>query len=197
MGTDPGRRFTLVDAMILVASVAAGMGWIHGNLDPHSFTALWYFYRGRSFASAVKQAMLFVWPMLLAPTLATLVLRVRPPRPPGRRLARQPGLVAGCAATLAVAVVFLPAVVALAAGVPAYNDHTGYPLGYWGYVTMGVAIPEAVGMAVSAAWMTLALGGSWRAERSWVDRLGRALGLCWIALFAICAALHVVEVLRH
>jgi hypothetical protein len=38
--------------------------------------------------------------------------------------------------------------------------------------------PAAYGVA--GAWLALALAGWWRPEPSWVDRLGRALGLGWL-----------------
>lgn len=36
------------------------------------------------------------------------------------------------------------------------------------------------GVAIMAAWLTLMIGGRWRTEASWVDRLGRAMGIYWI-----------------
>jgi hypothetical protein len=34
--------------------------------------------------------------------------------------------------------------------------------------------------AVVVAWVILLLSGRWRSEPSWIDRLGRALGVFWI-----------------
>jgi hypothetical protein len=36
--------------------------------------------------------------------------------------------------------------------------------------------------AVAGAWLILLLAGWWRPEPSWIDRLGRVLGLGWIVL---------------
>jgi hypothetical protein len=36
------------------------------------------------------------------------------------------------------------------------------------------------GWAVCAAWTVLWLAGVWRAERSWIDRTGRVLGVYWV-----------------
>jgi hypothetical protein len=44
--------------------------------------------------------------------------------------------------------------------------------------------PEA-GFAVAGAWLALALGGRWRPEPSWIDRLGRAVGWLWIAALMV------------
>jgi hypothetical protein len=43
------------------------------------------------------------------------------------------------------------------------------------------AIPSEIGCAVAAAWIVQATGGRWRSEPSWIDRMGRILGIYWIA----------------
>ena len=58
---------------------------------------------------------------------------------------------------------------ALAAYTPAVVASFGTPAGY----------------AVAATWVVLAASGRWRPEKSWVDRLGRALGLAWICITAL------------
>jgi hypothetical protein len=39
-----------------------------------------------------------------------------------------------------------------------------------------------VGLWIAGAWLILALSGSRHREKSWIDRLGRALGASWIAI---------------
>jgi hypothetical protein len=34
--------------------------------------------------------------------------------------------------------------------------------------------------AVAGAWLALVLSGRWRPEPDWIDRAGRAFGVCWI-----------------
>jgi hypothetical protein len=41
-------------------------------------------------------------------------------------------------------------------------------------------MPPFVGLSVVVSWMTLLVGRQWRAERSWIDRLGRAIGIWWV-----------------
>jgi hypothetical protein len=41
--------------------------------------------------------------------------------------------------------------------------------------------PIIIGLAVLTSWTTLLVGCRWRAERSWIDRIGRMLGVYWIA----------------
>jgi hypothetical protein len=38
---------------------------------------------------------------------------------------------------------------------------------------------------VLGAWMILALSGRSRPEVGWIDRMGRLLGSCWIAMWLI------------
>jgi hypothetical protein len=52
-------------------------------------------------------------------------------------------------------------------------------------------IRRDVAVAVAATWITLAIVGRWRPERTWDDRLGRSLGVVWI-VFYLCAPLHVL-----
>jgi hypothetical protein len=44
-----------------------------------------------------------------------------------------------------------------------------------------------VGIAVAAAWLTLALNGRWCPERSWIDRSGRVLGVLWIGMSVLAS----------
>jgi hypothetical protein len=39
---------------------------------------------------------------------------------------------------------------------------------------------QDTGLAIAALWIILALGGRWRASRDWFDRLGRLIGAGWI-----------------
>ena len=59
------------------------------------------------------------------------------------------------------------------------------PFPYW-YISNAMHVkiiprPYAA-CAVCGAWLTLFLAGSWRPERSGVDRLGRAVGVGWIVI---------------
>ncbi len=42
-------------------------------------------------------------------------------------------------------------------------------------------------VGVRGIWLGLAASGRWRPERSWVDRLGRVLGVAWIAITILAA----------
>jgi hypothetical protein len=45
--------------------------------------------------------------------------------------------------------------------------------------------PLLLSGAVAVAWLALAVTGRWHPERSWIDRLGRALGLGWLVIFLL------------
>ncbi len=170
------RRFVLIDGMILVAATAVGFallrvyqGSIAVDMDK---SLLWqHHYWGRVDAA---QPLLWSW------TMAAVVLRLRRPRPEIRRLLRQPGAVAcwvGALITVGMGALTLAVdvIVHRIAGVdrelnrPAIKDFFLFS-------------PWVIGAAVASAWMILWLDRRWRAEPSWVDRLGRVLGVLWIAL---------------
>ena len=44
---------------------------------------------------------------------------------------------------------------------------------------------EIVGGVALGAWATLAATQCWRTEPTWIDRLGRVLGVCWIFLLIL------------
>ena len=55
-----------------------------------------------------------------------------------------------------------------------------FDAGCWGVQMAAFSAP--CGCTVAAIWLLLVLSGRWRPERSWIDRLGRLLGVVWIAV---------------
>ena len=105
---------------------------------------------------------------LLGMTPAFLLVRLRRPRPPIRALLRQPGSVAG------LAIIFGQVWV------------TGWLHRlFFGRLNDPTVTAIAVGGTVTLAWALLALSRKWEAERSWVDRLGRLLGVAAIVTGAV------------
>ena len=51
---------------------------------------------------------------------------------------------------------------------------------YWLVYSVTEASPIAV--AVLASWTLMAALGRWRAEATWIDRAGRAIGFSWVAM---------------
>lgn len=121
-------------------------------------------------------------PLLTAWTLAWCVLRFRRPRPCWRRLIRQPGVAVGFAAILAW---FVGGGVAL---IWWLDVHHSVPE----WIDFGIVLLASAtmfgGFGVLASWTGSILDGSWRPERSWIDRMGRVLGVGWIT-FSIPSAI--------
>jgi hypothetical protein len=114
-------------------------------------------------------------------TMAVLLMNLRPPRPRWRRMARQPGMAACCTATVPIIVALIGFTywrLTLEPNTRLFcEDWRGDSLfGYCGYTA---------GLWVLAAWLTLALSGRWRAERSGIDALGRLVGVVWLLILAI------------
>lgn len=174
------RRFTLLDAMILVAATAAGLAGMR-LYYPEFLTEARYRPDPHGWAISVILWVEASLPLFLAWTLAFLVLRFRRPRPPIRRVLRQPGP----AAVSAVALTFASGTMTFA-GVAALRMHLyqGY-FDNWLYselASLKNLVPFCCGPAVASAWMVLVLGCRWRSEPSWIDRFGRFLGWFWIVL---------------
>jgi hypothetical protein len=180
MPAEPPRRFHLVDGMILVAATGAGFAWARFNFGPEGQIAgLWSksATSTRWLADGITAGLMGTLPVLFTWTLAVLAIRLRRPRPRMRVLARQPGFVGCSAACLAVSLCSVMPILSLAAGKDAHVVRW-FLLNY---------TPEPA-FAVFGAWFSLALGGSWRPEPSWIDRTGRILGLGWFLANAVNAA---------
>ncbi|HEV3163064.1 MAG TPA: hypothetical protein VGZ22_03405, partial [Isosphaeraceae bacterium] len=115
-------------------------------------------------------------PFLAAWTPALLLLRLRKPRPRLGRIARQPGAVACAVATTAMTIVALWILALWAAGVSGRVLHAS---------VLFVNYSQLVGFAVVGGWASLALGGRWRQEPSWIDRAGKLAGAAWIVATAL------------
>ena len=49
------------------------------------------------------------------------------------------------------------------------------------WIRIGMQPAFLVGGAVVSIWIVMGLSGTWRAEPSWIDRAGRALGIYWVS----------------
>jgi len=209
------RRFSTFDLMILVAAAAVGL-WLKRHAPPY----LWpggAKYGPESTVFLIWEATLEIFPFLipLAPTL--FVLHLRRPRPSLRRLSLRPGFAACLAATIGLGVGSLTQalreVVALMTRTGAIAKLPSPPFMTWpagtpdvpepmGATTNGlsriVLVPiehghaPAVATAVVVAWAMLAVGGRWRPRPTWIDRVGRLIGLAWIAVATTLLASVVV-----
>ena len=185
MRTDVRRRFGVADGLILVAATAVGLAtsrWLAPDLTLQQFSEYVTKPRDgrRSLTFFILQltaelSSVFVIPGLVAWTVACLLLRLRRPRPPWRRLSRQPGTMACLIATVAI-------------GLSAAFGAIGWVMEdqrddamEW-LAVQSLAVPPQAGAAVFWCWVTMALSGRWRPEPTWLDRLCRLLGLAWLTM---------------
>lgn len=153
--------------MIFVAATAMGLA---GGLAPHGRP-------GHRTGWQHDPVIGSVW-LALALTMATLIARLRSPRPRWARLTRQPGFLASVAvaATLVVAVISLGEglVGAIAEGV---GDIDRAQL-FW---SLGTSLNFNARYAVVTAWSIQVISCRWRPAPCWLDRLGLAMGGYWVA----------------
>jgi hypothetical protein len=174
-----GRKFSILDGMIVVAATAISFAWTRSEIQ-HILRFQVGIPAGIRFSLWIPIPI----PSLVSATIAVLVLRSRRPRPRWRQLVYQPGTVA-CAGIILVAA--LQAVLfALALGlnqIPALSFDRS---------AIGPQIHPALlhsaanwGLAVIGVWLALVCVRRWRAEDSWIDRAGRIIGSCWIAMYFV------------
>ena len=178
------RRFTLLDGMILISATAAGFALMRPTMEdlPSNFPFEGMFFSYRSIVSGVSYLFLSTTPLFSAWSFCLVLLRLRPPRPSLHRLFRQPGLVASISASIGsvIATVFLTVLMFELGPRPPSEQ-----------VTM--VSSAAFGGAILTTWSILFLSGRWRSERSWVDRAGRVLGVCWIIQILALLALSITQ----
>lgn len=177
------RRFTLVDAMALIAATAAGLTIFRGN-PMAVFVHLPDTWSLKAGLERVVYWVAAAVPCIVMWMLALLILRLRRPRPRLRCVARQPGAVACLAAVMVVAVGSATATPARITSAIQQDGWRDFQL-HWSIYLTFINLQTCVSYAVAASWSTLALGGFWRPERSWIDRAGRVLGVFWVGVIPL------------
>jgi hypothetical protein len=196
---DPHARrvFNVLDALVLVAAIALGLAGTRGCFQFGLNPELTRPEKGWSFRTglgALSRGALLCQPLLVALVLAVLLLRIRRPRPQGRRLVLLPGTAVGISTVLGMAIGTLELIARSLVfwilkgenlwrwnpdipGAPWANG----PLFIWFLISQWVFSNEdRVPFALLTAWILLALSGRWRSDSSWVDRAGIILGLLWL-----------------
>jgi hypothetical protein len=182
------RPLTLGDAAVWIAATGVSFGLFRA-IDSQL---------GRLYSGPLKGVLLGI-ALLLTWTPALLALRLRRPRPVLRRLVRQPGVAALAAATTVLAVGALDtAIVAIVRLIRVTaSSQTGPrmrvprpPDPTWWIGPLAHFVP-LIGFAVIGAWVLLALSGRRRPDPGWIDRLGRLLGVAWVALSLVVAFIQV------
>jgi hypothetical protein len=185
------RRFTLLDGMIAVAALAAELALIRSldlGIDWEFHSKIWtdthWFFHSWMIDRLFVQIFALATTVALSSTLAALAYRLRRPRPRRRRLASQPGMAAILAAVAAWTMTLPHVAPRLSRSLDSIADEL---LG----IDLGTAAVLA-GFGVATRWGMLLLSGRWRSEPSWIDRLGRLVGVGWMALSLWAITLRMV-----
>jgi hypothetical protein len=182
------RRLTLADLMLLVAATAPGLAVVR-----FANTLGLYDERIMRTTGKVRLALeaisVFVTPVIVPWTLMVLILSLRKPRPPLRRVAGRPGFVA-CACVALTLLLQAPDLVIRACLIETFPE-VGTQYG-----RAVATITLFSGVTILGAWMALALAGRWRPGRSWLDRLGCILGCYYIFIYVINKIYFTVQLFR-
>lgn len=193
MNQNQVRKFTLSDALVLVAAAAVSLALSvqpAGHYVAHVLRVVRHYDRAisaapsgqtgasyKDYLRAERDRELFrvtmklnyvanvPFPYLVCLSPALLWLRLRKPRPDWRALMRQPGTVACLGGVLTLVLVMSL------------------------FVLVGSLVVLSFAI-VPVAWSVLAASHRWRSEPSWVDRSGRMVGVGWTAS-ALYAFLYV------
>jgi hypothetical protein len=179
--TSSPRKFTLFDAMVLIAAAAIALLPVRLFLSAFAglSESLSLAYRIVEFAFVADA---LVCPLALSLSLAVFVLRLRKPRPGLPRVFRQPGM-AACTAVLVYCLLFLIAtLISLFLSYFASGLFLNHMFLQFNFAIWLLVLPMSMmGITVAAVWILLWLIGAWRPEPSWIDRAGRAVGIYWVA----------------
>jgi hypothetical protein len=167
MGRPSARRFGIIDCMGIVAAAAVAV-------------ALARYHLGRDSTPGVATA--HVTRSVALPLSWMVVALSSVGRGPGRRRPRPPG-VAACVGVIVATGISLSfwvhVVIILMPGVGwAWEAWRDLP---WEFIPQQIVDPTPPAIAVGSVWAVLALDRRWRPEPAWLDRLGRILGVYWLA----------------
>ena len=190
MARPTGRPLRIADVVWLVATAAVALAvyrWLTQDLFRH-----WVWLTERGFQGWNRDSAVWAlgWgfygatmlvPFALAWTVLLPVLRSRPPRPPRRRLWREPGMAACLAAGFATGWAGAAFVLARGIGLALPNVRT-QSNERWVQEFVANELFMYVGLAVAAVWAFLAATGQWRRPSDAIERLARVVGGVWIGV---------------
>ena len=168
------RPFNISDAMILVAATAISLPL----MPPYWVDCLKAISQGNLGPDAILGVANSSTAILVPSTLAMLLLRLRQPRPAFRRLRNQPGLMACLTAAITATITLIFFFVE-------FNSYVNADFRVSFFQINSYVAPSVVG-----SWLTLLLGGRWKAEPGWIDQLGRCLGWLWIVSFLVSTTIY-------
>jgi hypothetical protein len=176
----------LLDVIVLVAAIGVALLWCRLNIDkrtdPHLNPAVLFTTEGR--CEALWRTMECYSPIVVLPMAAGFALALR--ANPGRtgRLARYPGIVACFCAALTLAIEQLRACLAtirtLAIHGYQLEIHRNHYSFIWWRSLVPVVVPMDFAVAIAVCWCVHTALFRARPYVSWVDLMGRVLGLVCI-----------------
>jgi hypothetical protein len=196
----PERRFTTVDALVLLAALSLGVTWtIEARTVLISFATADGLFRGplpplaslfAPLTFVVIRRSLHPLAAFFAPlTFALSILRLRQPRSSLAHCLRRPGAsacaVAAIVLLLEVVNCFLDLATRFSDVCMLGNSIHSYAnarilSGLTLFSSIAFSIGESPGLAVAGAYLALWSSRLWRSESTWIDRAGHALGWFWI-----------------
>ena len=183
MADSPERRLTVLDCVTLLVALAIGFATVRLHFEWLKGTK-----SGAGDPTTGAVVRLTLMSTALCCSLALAGLWLRRPHPPWRELGQKPGFVTGLAAFVEV---FFQTLTFLDLWIAPHPWSTlpasiGYARNYF----LSAGNPLLIAPLIIVGWATLALSGGWSADRSWLDRSGRCLGVFWIGW---AGAVHVLR----
>lgn len=173
MNASVRRTFTVGDGLLLTGATAVAL-------------ALWRSLRGVRPAADIAPAFESSWSIgmfmelassiLTCWSIAIVIAAAWGPRGSFRTRARGPGLIT-CMSVLVSLVMNVTWFVFVLWGSGEYVLGDGH---MYGLAIKAVVENWSPVVAIICAWLALALAGAWKGERSWIDRLGVAIGIGFV-----------------
>jgi hypothetical protein len=176
------RKFTLIDAMVLIAATAVALLSVRHHLRSDDLRlpmpGAWSTHP-LAFILYCETVITISTPFVIAFAVALVVLSLRNPRPRIRRVFRHPGVTA-CIAICCVSIFTLLScwVLPICCVYPVSGQRFSIASFSSALIDVcSVQLPMMIGGAVGSVWIILWLGRAWRTEPSWMDRTGKAVGV--------------------
>lgn len=171
--SDPGpRRFTMLDAIVLIAATGVGLVPLRETLEVQSL----HFQSASNFTWLFCRFAAVAAPLMLCWTSAVAVCGLFRPRPPLRHMGRRPGIAAALVGSAW-------GEICIGQDAGRYWEEGGASLFLGSIDVLGwIDIHYSLAPAIFGAWAALGLAGAWEPDASWPDRAGRLLGSYWIIM---------------
>jgi hypothetical protein len=179
--------YVAIENQVMVCTDLTATGFFTRGTSGMGWTTSWGQYfttAGRSLRERPSYWLSHVpcWasPCLLSWTLAAMALGLREPRPSLRRRCLRPGMAAGLAMVLAVAIQAIESLRFLSTRGAWFGQSKEFWSMYEVYVL--TSFVRLAGFSVAAWWLCLAVSRRWSAEVNSGGMLARVFGWCWIAM---------------